>query len=619
MDAAPTLIPEGPGSYQFKDAVGRIIYVGKAKNLRSRVTSYFVDRSTQHPRTAAMVTAAHSVEWIEVRNELEALMLEYNLIKEHRPRFNVRLRDDKSYPFLAVTTSDEWPRATVMRGRKRSGTRYFGPYAHAWAIRDTLDQLVRTFPVRTCSESKFNQHQRLGRPCLLFHIEKCSGPCVGSVDRDSYSHHVQGMLRFLEGDSAEVETQLKAEMQEASSLQDYERAARVRDRLGAIQRVLERQQMVGESNESFDVIGVADDDLEASVQHFYVRKGRVVGRNGYIVDKVEDLSTPQLLHRIIESTYGETPALGIPNLVVTSGEVDEHAVLQEWMESLRGTKVEIRPVKRGEKRELMEMVVGNATDELKRHRLRRSRDYNARSKALQELQEVLELPEAPLRIECYDMAHLQGTNYVGSMVVLEDGLPSPREYRHFKIKSGIDNDDYAAMREVLHRRLSAYLAERDEPSDAASTKRRRFAYPPQLILVDGGKGQLSVAVDVVNELGLQDVIPVAALAKRLEEVFVPGREEAIEFERGSESLFMLQHIRDEAHRFANSFHRKLRGKQMVSTPLDDVAGLGPVRKRRLLSHFGSLAALKDASLEEIQALSWLPDDVAQRVHQVLHR
>ncbi|NBY12797.1 MAG: excinuclease ABC subunit UvrC [Actinobacteria bacterium] len=619
MDAAPTLIPEGPGSYQFKDAVGRIIYVGKAKNLRSRVTSYFVDRSTQHPRTAAMVTAAHSVEWIEVRNELEALMLEYNLIKEHRPRFNVRLRDDKSYPFLAVTTSDEWPRATVMRGRKRSGTRYFGPYAHAWAIRDTLDQLVRTFPVRTCSESKFNQHQRLGRPCLLFHIEKCSGPCVGSVDRDSYSHHVQGMLRFLEGDSAEVETQLKAEMQEASSLQDYERAARVRDRLGAVQRVLERQQMVGESNESFDVIGVADDDLEASVQHFYVRKGRVVGRNGYIVDKVEDLSTPQLLHRIIESTYGETPALGIPNLVVTSGEVDEHAVLQEWMESLRGTKVEIRPVKRGEKRELMEMVVGNATDELKRHRLRRSRDYNARSKALQELQEVLDLPEAPLRIECYDMAHLQGTNYVGSMVVLEDGLPSPREYRHFKIKSGIDNDDYAAMREVLHRRLSAYLAERDEPSDAASTKRRRFAYPPQLILVDGGKGQLSVAVDVVNELGLQDVIPVAALAKRLEEVFVPGREEAIEFERGSESLFMLQHIRDEAHRFANSFHRKLRGKQMVSTPLDDVAGLGPVRKRRLLSHFGSLAALKDASLEEIQALSWLPDDVAQRVHQVLHR
>ncbi|NDD86937.1 MAG: excinuclease ABC subunit UvrC [Actinobacteria bacterium] len=619
MDAAPTLIPEGPGSYQFKDAVGRIIYVGKAKNLRSRVTSYFVDRSTQHPRTAAMVTAAHSVEWIEVRNELEALMLEYNLIKEHRPRFNVRLRDDKSYPFLAVTTSDEWPRATVMRGRKRSGTRYFGPYAHAWAIRDTLDQLVRTFPVRTCSESKFNQHQRLGRPCLLFHIEKCSGPCVGSVDRDSYSHHVQGMLRFLEGDSAEVETQLKAEMQEASSSRDYERAARVRDRLGAIQRVLERQQMVGESNESFDVIGVADDDLEASVQHFYVRKGRVVGRNGYIVDKVEDLSTPQLLHRIIESTYGEAPALGIPNLVVTSGEVDEHAVLQEWMESLRGTKVEIRPVKRGEKRELMEMVVGNATDELKRHRLRRSRDYNARSKALQELQEVLDLPEAPLRIECYDMAHLQGTNYVGSMVVLEDGLPSPREYRHFKIKSGIDNDDYAAMREVLHRRLSAYLAERDEPVDTASTKRRRFAYPPQLILVDGGKGQLAVAVDVVNELGLQDVIPVAALAKRLEEVFVPGREEAVEFERGSEALFMLQHIRDEAHRFANSFHRKLRGKQMVSTPLDDVAGLGPVRKRRLVSHFGSLAALKKASLEEIQSISWLPDDVAQRVHQALHR
>ena len=514
--------------------------------------------------------------------------------------------------------SDEWPRATVMRGRKRSGTRYFGPYAHAWAIRDTLDQLVRTFPVRTCSESKFSQHQRLGRPCLLFHIEKCSGPCVGAVDRESYRSHVDGMLRFLEGDSDEVESQLASEMAEASSTQDYERAARLRDRLGAIQRVLERQQMVGEKNESFDVIGIADDDLEASVQHFYVRKGRVVGRNGYIVDKVEDLTIGQLFQRIIETTYGESPALGIPNLIVTSSEVDDEPVLAAWLESLRGTKVEIRPVKRGEKRELMEMVVGNATDELKRHRLRRSRDYNSRSKALQELQEALELPEAPLRIECYDMAHLQGTNYVGSMVVLEDGLPSPREYRHFKIKSGIDNDDYAAMREVLHRRLSAYLAERDEPA-ASSASRRRFAYPPQLILVDGGKGQLSVAIDVVNELGLQDVIPVASLAKRLEEVFVPGREDAVEFERGSEALFMLQHIRDEAHRFANSFHRKLRGKQMVSTSLDDVQGLGPVRKKRLVAHFGSLKALQAASLEDIQGLSWLPDDVARRVHEALHR
>ena len=619
MDAAPTLIPEGPGSYQFKDSVGRVIYVGKAKNLRSRITSYFVDRSTQHPRTAAMVTAAHSVEWIEVRNELEALMLEYNLIKEHRPRFNVRLRDDKSYPFLAVTISDEWPRATVMRGRKRPGTRYFGPYAHAWAIRDTLDQLIRTFPVRTCSESKFAQHQRLGRPCLLFHIEKCSGPCVGSVDKNMYSQHVDGMLRFLEGDSADVESRLRLDMRDAAVHQEYERAARLRDRLGAIQRVLEKQQMVGESNESFDVIGIADDDLEASIQHFYVRKGRVVGRNGYIVDKVEDLSASQLLHRIVESTYGESPALGIPNLVVTSGEVEDRPVLEEWLESLRGTQVEIRPVKRGEKRELMEMVVDNATVELKRHRLRRSRDYSSRSRSLQELQDALELPEAPLRIECYDMAHLQGTNYVGSMVVLEDGLPSPREYRHFKIKGAIENDDYAAMREVLHRRLSAYLADRDGSSDSSTTKKRRFAYPPQLILVDGGKGQLAVAVEVVNELGLQDVVPVAALAKRLEEVFVPGRDEAVEFERGSEALFMLQHIRDEAHRFANSFHRKLRAKAMVASPLDGVAGLGPARKKRLVSHFGSLNALQGASLEDLQALTWLPDDVAARVHHALHR
>ena len=618
MDRAPHAIPDGPGSYQFKDAHGRVIYVGKAKNLRSRVSSYFADPATQHPRTAAMVAAASSVEWIEVRNELEALMLEYNLIKEHRPRFNVRLRDDKSYPFLAVTTADEWPRATVMRGRKRQGTKYYGPFAHAWAIRDTLDELVRTFPVRTCSDSKYVQHQRLGRPCLLFHIEKCSGPCVGAVSKDDYATQVSGLLRFLDGGSEDVVGDLTEEMKRASDALDYEKAARVRDRLGAIQRVLERQQMVAESTESFDAIGLAEDELEASIQHFYVRRGRVVGRNGYIVDKVEELSGEELMHRIIENTYAEPPALGIPPLVVTSCDVQDSTVLEEWLRSIRGTNVEIRPVKRGDKRELMELVVGNATDELKRHRMKRSRDYNSRSKALQELQGLLDLPEAPLRIECYDMAHLQGTDYVGSMVVLEDGMPSPREYRHFRIKSGIGNDDYAAMREVLHRRLSAYLAERDRAPDAGD-KPRRFSYPPQLIVVDGGKGQLAVAVDVVHELGLQDVIPVAALAKRLEEVFVPGREEAVEIDRGSEALFMLQRIRDEAHRFANSYHRKLRGKRMVATGLEGIAGLGAVRRTKLLAHFGSLGALKKATLEEIHAVSWLPDDVGQRVYDALHR
>ena len=618
MDRAPHAIPDGPGSYQFKDAHGRVIYVGKAKNLRSRVSSYFADPATQHPRTAAMVAAASSVEWIEVRNELEALMLEYNLIKEHRPRFNVRLRDDKSYPFLAVTTADEWPRATVMRGRKRQGTKYYGPFAHAWAIRDTLDELVRTFPVRTCSDSKYVQHQRLGRPCLLFHIEKCSGPCVGAVSKDDYATQVSGLLRFLDGGSEDVVDDLTEEMKRASDALDYEKAARVRDRLGAIQRVLERQQMVADSTESFDAIGLAEDELEASIQHFYVRRGRVVGRNGYIVDKVEELSGEELMHRIIENTYAEPPALGIPPLVVTSCDVQDSTVLEEWLRSIRGTNVEIRPVKRGDKRELMELVVGNATDELKRHRMKRSRDYNSRSKALQELQGLLDLPEAPLRIECYDMAHLQGTDYVGSMVVLEDGMPSPREYRHFRIKSGIGNDDYAAMREVLHRRLSAYLSERDRAPDAAD-KPRRFSYPPQLIVVDGGKGQLAVAVDVVHELGLQDVIPVAALAKRLEEVFVPGREEAVEIDRGSEALFMLQRIRDEAHRFANSYHRKLRGKRMVATGLEGIAGLGAVRRTKLLAHFGSLGALKKATLEEIHAVSWLPDDVGQRVYDALHR
>lgn len=611
-------IPTSPGSYQFKDVHGRVIYVGKAANLRSRLSSYFQDVSQLHPRTASMVTAAETVEWIEVRNEVEALMLEYSLIKQHRPRFNVRLRDDKSYPFLAVTLDEEWPRAVVMRGTKRKGTKYFGPYPHAWAIRETLDLLLRTFPVRTCSQGKFNQHHRLGRPCLLFHIEKCSGPCVGEISSDSYQEFVKQLTNFLDGDTDAVVAQLQREMKEASDSLEFEKAARIRDRLGGVQRAIEKQQMVGERDEDLDIVGIADDELEAAVQVFYVRKGRVVGRKGFILDKVEDLTPGGLVDRILEELYGDEPPLGIPTQVLVPVVPDDAATYTEWLQHLRGGVVHIKVPQRGDKRELQETVTINAREEFVRHRLRRASDHNSRSRALSELQDLLELPEAPLRVECYDMAHLQGTDYVGSMVVLEDGLPNKREYRRFKVKDVPGNNDYAAMREVLTRRLSAYVEERDKPVGERGEKPGKFAYPPQLLLVDGGKGQLNVAVQVVNELGLADEIPVASLAKRFEEVYLPGRSEPILIPRGSEALFLLQRIRDEAHRFANTFHRELRGKRMVSSSLDGINGLGEARAKRLVKEMGGVNAVKRATREDLRLLSWLPEKVADEVYARFH-
>ncbi len=611
-------IPESPGSYQFKDEQGGVIYVGKAINLRSRVNSYFADPATLHPRTAKMMSVAATVEWIEVRNEIEALILEYNLIKEHRPRFNIRLRDDKSYPFLAITMDEEWPRAVVMRGRRRKGTKYFGPYVNAWVIRDTLELVLRTFPVRTCSNGVFKQHNRLGRPCLLFHIEKCSGPCVGNVEISQYQKYVADLQRFLNGDSDEIVTKIENEMKEASSLQDFERAAKFRDRLTHINKALERQQMVGDQSENIDVIGVAEDEFEASVQVFYVRRGRVMGRNGFILDKVEDVSSGQLMDRVLESIYGDSPPLGIPKEVLVSQSPESEEALAGWLEKERGTKVEIRVPSRGDKKALLETVVKNASDEFARHRMKRATDHNSRSRALTELQDLLNLPEAPLRIECYDMAHLQGTHYVGSMVVLEDGLPMKREYRKFKVKDVPGNDDYAAMREVLTRRLSAYISERDMPIEQRGERPGKFAYPPQLILVDGGKGQLGVAIEVIHELGLEHEIPVASLAKRLEEVFVPNKTEPIEIPRNSDAIFMLQVIRDEAHRFANSFHRELRGKAMTKGALDGIQGLGEARKKRLLAHFGGVAAVKKASLDNLLNLGWLPEAVARDIFNHLH-
>jgi excinuclease ABC subunit C len=608
-------IPDTPGSYQFKDADGRVIYVGKASSLRQRLSNYFQDPRNLHPRTATMVATAVSVEWIEVRNEVEALMLEYSLIKQHRPRFNVRLRDDKSYPFLAVTLDEEWPRAMVVRGRKRKGVRYFGPYAHAYAIRETLDLLVRSFPVRTCGPSKFREHERLGRPCLLFHIEKCSGPCVGEIDQGAYAGLVTELVDFLDGETDPIVRRLEQEMKAAAGELEFERAARLRDRLAAVQRAVERQQMVGERSEDLDVVGIADDELEAAVQVFFVRKGRVVGRKGFVLDKVEALDDAELVARVLEALYGDEPPLGVPKQVLVPVEPQALEVYEEWLAGQRGSKVQVRVPQRGDKRELHETVTRNAKEEFTRHKLRRAADHNSRARALNELQDALGLPEAPLRIECYDMAHLHGTDYVGSMVVFEDGLPRKSEYRRFKVRTVAGNDDFAAMEEVLTRRLTAYLDERDrDPGDRPG----RFAYPPQLLVVDGGKGQLGVAERVVRELGLDDEIPLASLAKRFEEVYVPGRLEPVPVPRQSEALFLLQRLRDEAHRFANSFHAELRNKRMTVSALDGIAGLGPTRQKRLLKELGGITKVRSASRDDLRALPWLPDAVADAVFAKLH-
>ncbi|MEY2400494.1 MAG: excinuclease subunit, partial [Ilumatobacteraceae bacterium] len=608
-------IPDTPGSYQFKDAEGRVIYVGKAKSLRSRLSNYFVSPATLPPRTAAMVANAETVEWIQVRNDVEALMLEYSLIKQHKPRFNVRLRDDKSYPFMAVTMDDEWPRPMVMRGQRRKGVRFFGPYAHAYAIRETLDLLLKIFTVRTCSDNKFAHHQRQGRPCLLFHIEKCSGPCVGEIDKPAYDELVNDLLEFLDGDTDTIVKKLETAMREAADGLEYERAARLRDRLTSVRKVIERQQMVADRNEDLDVIGIADDDLEAAMQVFFVRKGRVVGRKGFILDKAEDLTDAQLTSKILEGLYYEDHPLGPPKQVLVPIEPDDIDLYQRWLTEQRGSAVTIRVPQRGDKRSLQETVTQNAKEEFVRHRLRRSSDHNSRARALNELQDHLGLPTAPLRIECYDMSHIQGSDYVGSMVVMEDALPKKSDYRRFKIKDVPGNDDFAAMEEVLTRRLTAYLIDKDKPP---AEKTGRFSYPPQLLLVDGGKGQLAVAMRVVEELGLAEEIPVASLAKRFEEVFVPGQPDAIRIPRQSEALYLLQRVRDEAHRFAITYHRELRGKRMTKSVLDEIPGLGPTRRKRLIKELGSVKAVKDASVEDLQALKWLPNAVAEAVYEKIH-
>jgi excinuclease ABC subunit C len=609
-------IPDAPGSYQFYDAEGRVLYVGKAKSLRHRLPNYWQDSANLQPRTAQMVAQADHVEWVVVENEVDALILEHSLIQAHLPRYNVRLKDDKSYPWLAVTLNEEWPRPAVVRGRKRKGVRYFGPYGHAGAIRTTLDLLVRSFPVRTCSDNKFLRHQRLRRPCLLYDIERCSGPCVGAVDHPTYDGYVEDLMGFLSGDTEPVLDRLESQMQEASENLEFERAARLRDRIAVARKAAESQHLVSERPEDFDVIGIAEDPLEASVQIFHVRRGRVVGHRGFVAEKVEDLSPQEFMLQVLSQVYGAVGA-EVPRRVLVPEEPADLDLLLTWLRTLREGPVDVAVPQRGAKRALQETVTRSAAEDLARHRLRRASDHNARSKALTELQEALGLREAPLRIECFDMSHLQGTDYVGSMVVLEDGLVKRSDYRRFKVKTVGGNDDYAAMEEVLTRRLSA-LKEPPEPAkpDHEGTVRpRRFAYRPNLLVVDGGKGQLGVAERVVKELGLEDQVELASLAKQFEEVYRPGSPEPIRLRRGSDALYLLQRVRDEAHRFAITFHRETRGKRMTKSILDGIPGLGPARKARLVNELGGVNAVRSAPLESLMGLSWLPEAVAVAVYE----
>ncbi len=598
-------IPDAPGAYLFRDSHGQVLYVGKAKSLRKRVANYF--GKDLQVRTQAMVDAADSVDWIVTDSEVAALMLEYSLIKKHRPRFNIRLRDDKSYPYLAITRSDEWPRARVMRGKKRKGTEYFGPYAHTYAIRKTLDELLKTFPIRTCSDGLFRRQKAQGRPCLLFHIEKCSGPCVGEVAPGEYQEYVDGLARFLGGDTDQIVERLRSDMEAAAADLFYEQAARFRDRLHDAERAIARQEVVTDRPEDFDLIALEEDDLEAAVQVLTVRRGRVVGRLGTVLDKVEDVTTGELIASMLRELYGEDRP---PSSVLVQELPPDTDLWAAWLSERRGAHVSLRVPQRGAKRRLLETARTNAREAFARHRLRRQSDHNARARALRSLQDALGLPVPPLRIEAYDISTIQGTNTVGSMVVLEDGLPKNSDYRRFRVRTVDGQDDFASMEEVLRRRFTAYVQERELPVE----ERGKFSYPPSLVLIDGGAGQLSRAVRVLGDLDLD--IPVVGLAKRMEEVYMPGRADPIRIPRDEEALHLLQRVRDEAHRFAITYHRKLRGRSMIDSTLDDVPGIGPTRKKALLRRFGSLKRIREASREELGEA--LPGTVAGDLYDALH-
>jgi excinuclease ABC subunit C len=643
---APGTIPEDPGVYKFRDERGRVIYVGKAKNLRQRLNSYFSDLHAMHARTRQMVTSAAAVEWTVVSTEVEALQLEYTWIQQFDPRFNVRYRDDKSYPSLAVTLYEEYPRLQVMRGAKRKGVRYFGPYAHAWAIRETLDLLLRVFPARTCSAGVFKRAGQIGRPCLLGYIGKCSAPCVGRVSAEEHRAIVDDFVDFMAGKTDLMIRRLEREMAAASAELEFERAARIRDDIGALRRAMEKQAVVFGDGTDADVVAFAEDALEAAVQVFHVRGGRVRGQRGWVVDKVEDVTTGDLVEQFCLQVYGGDDSDSVPREILVPELPPDREVLEQLLRELRGARVTLRVPQRGDKRALLETVARNAQQAFTQHKLKRATDLTARSQALAELQDALGLDTAPLRIECFDVSHVQGTNVVASMVVFEDGLPRKSEYRRFAIRGtgagqATEGGDVQWIHEAVRRRMARYLDERidtgeeaddtgdDEGDPAAVPQRpspvdpetgrpRKFAYPPNLLVVDGGAPQVAAAAAALAGLGIEDVA-LCGLAKRLEEVWLPGEDQPVILARTSEALYLLQRVRDEAHRFAITYHRQRRSRAMTTSALDGVPGLGETRKKALLTRFGSLKRLRAASVEDIMAVPGVGRRTAEAVAAALHR
>jgi excinuclease ABC subunit C len=638
---APGEIPESPGVYRFRDQRGRVIYVGKAKSLRQRLNQYFADFAGLHPRTQMMLQTAASVEWTVVGTEVEALQLEYSWIKEFDPRFNIKYRDDKSYPYLAVTMGDEYPRVMVMRGAKRKGTRYFGPYSHAWAIRDTVDTLLRVFPVRTCSAGVFKRSGQIGRPCLLGYIGKCSAPCVKRISTEEHRRLAEDFCDFMAGQTSRFASRLEAEMKQAAREEEFERAARLRDDLRALERAIEKQAVVLGDGTDCDVIALAEDQLEAAVQVFYVRGGRVRGQRGWVLDKIEEVTPAGLVEQFLGQVYADSPAgaeainAGIPREVLVPELPPDPDTMSQWLAERRGGPVSLRVPRRGDKKALLETVARNAGGSLALHKTRRASDLTTRSKALNEIQEALGLDDAPLRIECYDVSNLQGTHVVASMVVFEDGLARKSEYRRFAIKGHDGTDDISSIHEVITRRFRRYLAEREktgeldtlgdpeagEDSDdgaerADVTAQKKFSYPPNLVVVDGGPLQAEAAARALTELGIDDVA-VCGLAKRLEEVWIPGEEYPVILPRSSEGLYLLQRVRDEAHRFAIAYHRAKRGKAATTSALDDVPGLGPARRKALLKQFGSVRKLGAASIEEIAVVPGIGPRLAATISAAL--
>ncbi|MGW6027560.1 excinuclease ABC subunit UvrC [Streptomyces sp. NPDC055099] len=605
----PGQIPDSPGVYRFRDEHRRVIYVGKAKSLRQRLNSYFQDLTNLHPRTATMVTTAASVEWTVVSTEVEALQLEYSWIKEFDPRFNVKYRDDKSYPYLAVTMNEEFPRVQVMRGHKKKGVRYFGPYGHAWAIRDTVDLLLRVFPVRTCSAGVFKNAERTGRPCLLGYIGKCSAPCVGRVTPEEHRELAEDFCDFMTGRTNTYIRRVERQMADAAEDMEYERAARLRDDVGALKKAMEKSAVVLADATDADLIALAEDELEAAVQIFHVRGGRVRGQRGWVTDKVEAVTSGDLVEHALQQLYGEESGDAVPKEVLVPALPDPIEPVQQWLTERRGSNVSLRIPQRGDKKALMETVARNAQQSLVLHKTKRASDLTTRSRALEEIAEALELDSAPLRIECYDISHLQGDDVVASMVVFEDGLARKSEYRRFQIKGFEGQDDVRSMHEVLTRRFKRYLSDKEKtgewsPEDEQESlteedgRPKRFAYPPQLVVVDGGKPQVAAAQRALDELGIDD-IAVCGLAKRLEEVWVPGDDDPVILPRTSEGLYLLQRVRDEAHRFAITYQRAKRAKRFKAGPLDAVPGLGDARKQTLIKHFGSVKRLRSATIDQI--------------------